>query len=384
MFVNRTLVKSIIDGLKYYPVVAITGPRQSGKSTLLKQILSDYKYVSLENPDHRLFARKDPNGFLAQYGPKLVIDEAQLIPDLFSYIQTIVDDNKQMGQYVLSGSQNFLLHSKIKQSLAGRVAIYKLFPFDISELKKVNLLTPEYEETLFKGLYPALYTRSIPTNLFYKNYLSTYIEKDVTDEFGITNSTMFIKFIRLCAGHVGQQVNYSEFSKILGVSLPTIRFWFSILETSYIIHLLQPHFNNFNKRLVKSPKLYFYDTGLVTYLLGIRNVEEFVMHSYKGALFENFIINEYVKQNYHLQLDKNFYYWKESSGNEVDLIIENGLKYDALEIKATKTIVPKLFKGLDKFKEISGDFIHDKILVYGGNESQKRTNYTVKAWHDVK
>ena len=339
--------------------------------------------MSLENPDNRDFASKDPNGFLALYDQKVIIDEVQLVAHLFSYIQTIVDDQMQIGQYVLSGSQNFQLLASIRQSLAGRVAMYKLFPFDAAELKSEDLLPTDYEILLLRGSYPAIYSRSMPSKLFYTNYITTYIEKDISDEFGINNTAVFRKLIQLCARHAGQQVNYSEFSKILGISVPTVRSWFSILESSYIIFLLHPYHNNFNKRLTKSPKLYFYDTGLVAHLLGIRHEEELVLHPSKGAIFENFIISEKIKLNAHFKQGSNFFYWKQSLGLEIDLLIENGLKNHAVEIKSTKTITSKLFTNLDKFERLSGNLISDKILIYGGNTSQNRTNYKVKAWYDI-
>ena len=382
--VNRTIVEGINAYMQRYPIVALTGPRQSGKTTLLKGMFPDFRYVSLENPDNRAFAENDPNGFLQLYDQKVILDEVQRVPALLSYIQTIVDSNNMMGQFILSGSQNFNLMKSITQSLAGRVALFKLLPFDMTELKSADLLPSDYEQLIIKGSYPALYDRSIPFASFYANYIETYIQRDVTELLSIRDFGLFRTFLKLCAARIGQQLNIANLSSETGVSVPTLRSWISILESSYIMYQLPPFFKNFNKRLVKSPKLYFYDTGLASFLLGIRNEKTLLESEFKGALFENMIITEYVKQNYHNNLYHDFYYWRDSNGHEVDLLVSNDTAYDAIEIKSTKTILPKQFAGLDFLANIGGDAIRRKILVYGGDSSQKRTHYQIWAWSDIK
>ena len=382
--IERSIAKVINELMLVYPVIALTGPRQSGKTTLLKSMFKDYRYVSLENPDNRLFAEQDPNGFLELYNQKVIFDEVQRVPSLFSYIQTLVDESKIMGQFILSGSQNFSLIKSITQSLAGRVALFKLLPFDFEELQSQNLLPPDYASMIMRGCYPALYDRPIPTTAFYANYIETYVERDLSEILNVKDIRLFRIFLKLCAGRIGQQLNLTNLAKEAGISIPTVKSWLSILESSYIAYQLPPFFNNFNKRLVKSTKLYFYDTGLVSYLLGIKSEKSIQESEFKGALFENLVINEYIKQNYHHNLYREFYFWRDSNGHEVDLLVSNETAYDIIEIKATKTILPKLFDGLDLLKNIGNEKINRKILVYGGKESQNRSNYKVWAWNNVK
>lgn len=382
--INRGLAKAINELMLVYPVIALTGPRQSGKTTLLKSMFKDYRYVSLENPDNRLFAEQDPNGFLELYNQKVIFDEVQRVPSLFSYIQTLVDESKMMGQFVLSGSQNFSLMKSITQSLAGRVALFKLLPFDFEELQSHNLLLPDYASMIVRGCYPALYDRPIPTATFYANYIETYVERDLSELLHVKDIRLFRTFLKLCAGRIGQQLNLTNLANEAGISIPTVKSWLSILESSYIVYQLSPFFNNFNKRLVKSTKLYFYDTGLVSFLLGIKSEKAIHESEFKGALFENMVINEYIKQNYHRNLYHEFYYWRDSNGHEVDLLISNETAYDIVEIKATKTVLPKLFEGLDLLKSIGKETINRKILVYGGVENQNRNDYKVWAWNNLK
>jgi uncharacterized protein len=382
--VSRTIINAINELAKVYPIIAVTGPRQSGKTTLLKELFNDYRYVSLENPDNRFFAENDPNGFLELYNNKVIFDEVQRVPALLSYMQTLVDSSKRMGQFILSGSQNFNLMKSITQSLAGRVALFKLLPFDFSELKSENLLPIDYPELVIKGSYPAIYDKHIPPAAFYANYVQTYIERDVTELLSVKDINLFRTFLKLCAARIGQQLHLTNLSNEAGISLPTVKSWLSILESSYILYQLPPFFNNFNKRLVKSPKLYFYDTGLACFLLGIKNETTLIESDFKGALFENLVINEYMKQNLHHNLYHDFYYWRDSNGHEVDLLVSNQVAYDIIEIKATKTLLPKLFEGLDLLASIGQKTINRKILVYGGQETQKRTQYQIWAWHDLK
>src|SRR6185437_3893059 len=322
-FISRRIAPVIKAQQTKFPVLAVTGPRQSGKTTLLKAIFDDYRYVSLENPDTRSFALDDPVGFLNVYDSKIIFDEVQRAPALFSYIQSKVDESGKMGQFILSGSQNFHLLNSITQSLAGRVALFKLLPLDFSELKAANLLENVYTKASIKGFYPAIFDRDINSVIFYSNYLQTYIEKDVTALTNVRDLRLFRTFLGLCAGRAGQLVNFSALANECDISHGTAKAWLSILESSYIIFLLQPYYQNFNKRLVKSPQLYFYDTGLLNYLLSIRTAAELEENRLKGQIFENLILAEYQKKNHHLYLHQDYYFWQDSNAHEVDLLIKN-------------------------------------------------------------
>jgi len=383
MFVKRQIADFIKIQQSKFPVLAITGPRQSGKTTLLKELFKSYKYISLESPDVRAFAMDDPNGFLKEYGNQVILDEVQRVPSLFSYIQTRVDESGSMGQYILSGSQNFHLLNNITQSLAGRVALFKLLPLDFEELKEKNLLEHDYAKAIFKGFYPAIFDRAIDPKVFYANYVQTYVEKDVTDLLNIKDLKTFRTFLGLCAGRAGQLLNVSALANDCNVSQPTAKAWLSILESSYIIFQLQPYYQNFNKRLVKSSKLYFYDTGLLCYLLGIRSPEEIKLNRLKGNLFENLVLAEIQKKNFHQYTQLDFYFWQDSNANEVDLLIKRHNGFDVFEIKATETITPDLFKQLDKFEAIALPNEVKKTLIYGGVKDQKRTNYHISGWQNV-
>jgi predicted AAA+ superfamily ATPase len=381
---TRNIIKSINELKKQFPIVAITGPRQSGKTTLLKEAFPGYEYISLENPDILEYANRDTKGFLEVFNNHVIFDEAQRCPKLFSYLQTKVDSRKEMGQFVLSGSQNFHLMQSITQSLSGRVALFKLLPFDFQELKNGNLFPKTYQEAIYKGFYPAIYDRNIKPQNYHNSYIQTYVERDISDVLQVRDIKQFRDFVKICAGRVGQILNINSLAKDCGISQPTAKSWLSLLENSYIVFLLQPFYNNFNKRVLKTPKLYFYDTGLASFLLGIRSAKDVDSHTMKGGLFENLIIAELVKQNHHYYQLKEYWYWRDSNGNEIDLLCENKEKHDIFEIKATKTIMSDLFKGLDHFESTAGkEFVKNKILAYGGEENQKRTKYTIKSWSQV-
>jgi uncharacterized protein len=380
--------RDIITGINFYktkyPILAVTGPRQSGKTTLLKELFPDYQYLSLENIDLRNFLENDPNGFFEKYSEFCIFDEAQRAPLLFSYLQTKVDEDKIMGQYILSGSQNFHLMKNITQSLAGRVAIFKLFPFDFNELKAHHLLDKDYIKAMLKGFYPAIFDRDIPSRNFYTNYIQTYVERDITDLINIHDLRTFRIFLSLCAVRAGQLLNLSNLAKDCGISQPTAKSWLSALENSYIVFLLQPLHNNFNKRVMKSPKLYFYDTGLLCHLLKIKEEDQIRTNPIKGNLFENMIIAEYVKQNWHQNKTEEFWFWRDSAGHEVDLIRQDDYLYDVIEIKSTATITQELFKGISYFASLAKDTIKSQTLVYAGLDNQKRTIANVVSWYDLK
>jgi predicted AAA+ superfamily ATPase len=382
-FIQRQIAPIIKAQKSKFPVLALTGPRQSGKTTLLRELFSDYRYVSLENPNIRSFALDDPIGFLNQYDQKVIFDEVQRVPELFSYIQGRVDESKMMGQYILSGSQNFHLLNSITQTLAGRVALFKLLPLDFTELKQPGLLASSYTQAAIKGFYPAIFDRDIDPVIFYANYIQTYIEKDVTELMNIKDLKLFRTFLSLCAGRAGQLLNFSAIANECDISHNTAKAWLSILESSYIVFFLQPYHQNFNKRLIKSPKLYFYDTGLLTHLLGIRTAEELEENRLKGHIFENMILAEYQKQNHHLYLHLDYYFWQDSNAREVDLLMKKGQGFSIFEIKATQTISTALFKEMDRFEEIAAPAPVNKTLIYGGSENEKRTKYNVLSWRNI-
>lgn len=363
-----------------YPILVVTGPRQSGKTTFLKTQFSEYQYVNLENIDNRNYALEDPNGFLKQYNSYVIFDEVQRVPHLFSYLQTKVDEDKIMGQYILSSSQNFHLMQNITQSLAGRVALFKLLPFDNDEMADAGWLSDDYAVTLQKGCYPAIYDRNIASKVFYSNYIQTYVERDLSELIHVKDLKLFRNFISLCAARAGQLLNLNSLANECGISQPTAKSWISVLETSYIVYQLQPYFSNFNKRVTKSSKLYFYDTGLLCFLLKITDAESVKISSQKGNLFENFVVSEYVKKNYHNNLLRDLWFWRDAVGHEVDLIWQETERLNLVEIKASETIMSDMFKGLSYFEKLKPELIESKTLIHTGLFDQKRTIGKVTSW----
>lgn len=379
--IERHLANIIKKGARQYPVVTITGPRQSGKTTLVKTLFSGYKYVNLEDTELREFANSDPKGFLNNYGTKLIIDEVQYVPKLLSHIQVIVDRSDKKGQFILTGSQNFLLMENISQSLAGRVAIYNLLPFSTDELKQAGKENSDYDTYLYKGFYPRIYKEKLNATDWLKNYVQTYLERDVRKLSNVGDLIKFQQFLKICAGRCGQLINYSELGNQLGITYHTAQNWLSVLEASFIVFRLSPYYNSFNKRIIKSHKLYFFDTGLASYLLGINSVEQLKTHYAKGALFENLIISEIIKKNNNSGTNPNIWFWRDSAGNEVDCIVESGNRVYAAEIKSGKTINSDFFKGLEYWKKISPE--SDALLIYGGNEDQQRTGSKIISWKNI-
>jgi len=381
--IKRTIKKEIDKLCKKYPVIAVTGPRQSGKTTFLKEEFSDYRYVNLENPEIRNFAENDTKNFLKEFDKFVIIDEVQRVPVLFSYLQAKVDEDKIMGQYIISGSQNFHLMQNISQSLAGRVALFKLFPLDFSEMKSESLLDENYAVNLQRGFYPAIFDRNIPSKTFYSNYIQTYVERDLSEIINVKDLKTFRNFVSLCASRVGQLLNLNSLANECGISQPTAKSWISVLESSYILFLLQPYHSNLNKRITKSPKLYFYDTGLLSFLLKINDPKNLLLHPQKGSLFENFVVAEFIKNNYHQNLLRDFWFWRDVQGHEVDMIWQDDFLLNLVEIKASETIMTDMFKGLTYYENLDKESVKTKTLIHTGNFTQERSLGKVETWWNI-
>jgi uncharacterized protein len=368
---------------KGYPILAITGPRQAGKTTLAQSTFPDKPYVSLEDPDTRSYADEDPRGFLARFPNGAVLDEAQRCPALFSYLQTRVDASRQMGEFVLTGSQQLGLLSNITQSLAGRVGLVQLLGFSVPELQQAKVALPSLDALLWRGLYPPLYDRDLAPSQWFANYVMTYAERDVRQIIEVQNLSLFQRFLKMCAARCGQLLNLSSMANDCGVSYKTIGAWVSVLEAGYVIFLLQPHHQNFGKRLVKTPKLYFYDTGLAAYLMGIADADHLAIHSARGALFENLVISEFMKQRFNQGLASNLYFWRNHTGEEVDLVLEQGGQLLPVEIKSGSTFNASFLDGLNKWARYAGDAALPPRLVYGGESSMVRSGVDVQSWRNI-
>lgn len=375
--IPRILAHKIKEMGSKFPIVAVTGPRQSGKSTLLRHLFPDYKYVSLEDLDMREFASSDPRGFIATYPSRTIIDEAQKVPSLFSYLQTRTDLTGETGMYMIAGSQNFMLMEAIDQSLAGRTAIMKLLPFSRQELHEAELLPPTIDQQIFKGAYPRIYSNDIDPNDYYPSYIQTYVEHDVRTLVNVSNLGMFLRFIRLCAGRIGQVFNRTSIATETGCSAATVDSWISVLEASYICYRLEPNFNNYNKRIIKSPKLYFYDTGLACSLLGITSPEQAATHYLRGGLFENMVVNQFIKNSLNRGIAPDLTYWRDSSGTEVDLIETKGGRQFGYEIKSGQTFFKDFFKGLKAWGAYSGTPANRRAVIYGGLSASQTSDGAV-------
>lgn len=378
--IDRDIADKIKQLSEKFPIVTVTGPRQSGKSTLLKHIFSDWRYVSLENPDMRSFASEDPNGFIKTFDNHVIIDEAERVPSLFSYLQTHIDDINETGMYMLAGSRNFHLMAAIDQSLAGRTAIMKLLPLSRHELHEAGELPNTINEQIFKGFYPRIYDKDIAPTDYYPSYIATYVERDVRAMLNIGDLGRFTRFIRLCAGRIGQLLNKSNLATETGVTIPTVESWLSVLEASYILYRLEPNFNNYNKRIVKTPKLYFYDTGLACSLLGITSSEQLDVHFLRGGLFENMVVNQFIKDGLNRGIMPDLTFWRDSSGTEVDLVETNGLEQHGYEIKSGNTFTASFFDGLRKWGELSHTPESRRTVIYCGSNDLQTSNGRVVAF----
>ncbi len=365
---------------RQYPIVTLTGPRQSGKSTLLRTTFPDYAYVSLEDPDMRMFASEDPRGFLSTYPKRAILDEVQRVPALLSYLQGHTDSAGETGMYLLAGSHNFLLMEQIGQSLAGRTAILKLLPFSHRELASGGWLKGDTNREIFFGGYPRLFDKSIEPTDFYPSYIQTYVERDVRLVRNILNLSSFARFIRLCAGRIGQLLNLSSLANDCGISVPTASSWLSLLEASYICYLLRPDHKNYARRLVKTPKLYFYDTGLACSLLDIRSHSQVDTHFLRGGLFENLVINELMKRAFNRGREPTMYFWRDSTGNEVDLLDYTDGPVQAYEIKSGASYTKSYLKSLARWRELSGTASEQCHVVYGGAQALRSSHGDIIPW----
>jgi len=397
--IKRDLQSTLAKTARSYPVVTLTGPRQSGKTTLVRAAFPKHDYASLEDPDVRSFAIEDPRGFLSQFRGPVVLDEVQRTPDLFSYIQTIVDQESRPGRFILTGSQNFLLLRSISQSLAGRSAVLHLLPLSLNELvgrrsfpissigrslpPRSNSEQHDLMKTLHRGFYPRIHDRDLDARKWFGNYYRTYVERDIREIVNVGDIESFGRFVRLCAGRNGQLLNLSSLANDCGITHTTARRWLSILEASFLVTLLRPHHRNFNKRLIKSPKLYFLDTGLLCYLLRIAAPEDLHMHASRGAVFESFVLTELMKNLLNRGDEPALHFWRDSTGHEIDVLIEQGEHLIPLEVKSGQTVAGDFFSGLRYWRGLVGDPSSPAALVYGGDRSFRREGVTVYRWSDL-
>jgi predicted AAA+ superfamily ATPase len=372
--IKRIAEKKLRELAASFKAVAVTGPRQTGKTTLVKSIFPEKPYVSLENPDTRQFAIEDPRGFLKGFPKGAILDEVQRTPEIFSYLQEILDNTLTPGSFILTGSDNFLLQQNIAQSLAGRVGYLNLLPFSIEELEAGNWLPTSDEELMWKGCFPPVYDQAIVPSDWCPNYIRTYIERDVRQIKNISDLIQFERFFRLVAGRSGQELNHSAIAVEAGIDFKTVQSWIGILESSFIVHLLPPFYNNYNKTIVKRPKLYFLDTALLCHLLGIHNISHLSSHPLRGAIFETMVVAEMVKSRLHCGLPMNLYFWRDKSGHEIDMIIRTNDELLPVEIKSGQTIIPEFFKNLNYWRKLSG--VNYSLVLYGGEAVQERSDGT--------
>jgi uncharacterized protein len=366
-----------------YPVVTITGPRQSGKTTLVKAAFPHKTYVNLESLEEREYALSDPRGFFSRLPDGAILDEVQRVPSLLSYIQVIVDDCNRNGLFVLTGSCQFELMSSVTQSLAGRTAMLRLLPFSLSEIGSIKKKLGGIDGILHKGFYPRVIDQDLDPAQAYGDYFETYVERDLRQLIHVRNLSQFQKFVRLCAGRVGQLVNLSSLGNDIGLTHTAVREWLTLLETSYIAFLLEPFHRNIGKRLIKTPKLYFYDVGLAAYLMGIEQPSHLHTHPLRGHLFENMIVMEALKYRFNSGMRNNLTFFRDRTGNEVDLLYSAGENILAIEIKAAETVNASLFQGLLTLENTIHVSRIDKVMVYGGDREETRSGVQIVPWHRV-
>ncbi|OGT72560.1 MAG: AAA family ATPase [Gammaproteobacteria bacterium RIFCSPLOWO2_02_FULL_57_10] len=368
---------------KGFPVIALTGPRQSGKTTLAKAVFGqDKPYVSLENPDEREFAEQDPLRFLQRFPSGAILDEVQRCPGLLSWLQGIVDERGRMGDFILTGSAQFEFVSNLTQSLAGRIGRVELLPLSAGELAPAALL-PDLDTLLWQGSYPALYDRELRADDWFANYVNTYVERDVRQLLAVRDLTQFQRFLRMCAARSGQLLNLTALGADCGISAVTAREWLSVLEASYLIVRLQPYHRNFGKRLVKTPKLYFLDSGLMAWLLGIHGTDALAIHAQRGHLFESFVVSEFIKQRYNAGRPAELYFWRDNVGHEMDLLYETPAGLQAVEIKSGATFASDWLQGPDKWLSFAGNDALPPLLVFGGSGAWQRGHCKVVGWREL-
>lgn len=373
---QREMALELLEMSKAYPVVTLLGPRQSGKTTLSKALFPGKPYVTLEDMDERSLAESDPKGFLARFNEGAIFDEIQRVPKLLSFIQGVVDNKDKKGLFILTGSHQLALHESVSQSLAGRTAILKLLPFDINEIANI---TQQFslDEYIYHGMYPRIYKDDLQPTKFYRDYVQTYLERDVRQMVNVKDLALFQQFLKLCAGRVGQIFNSHNLSNELGISYHTVSNWLSILEASFVIFRLQPYFENFGKRIIKSPKIYFTDVGLAAYLLDITTMEQISRDPLRGSLVENLVISEFIKNRLNKGFEPNFYFYRDSNQNEIDLIFKDGNNLIPIEIKSSQTFQPQFLKGLEYFKALTKERCKKGILIYGGEQEQRLNDFFI-------
>ncbi|MCL1812084.1 MAG: ATP-binding protein [Treponema sp.] len=381
--IPRIAEKTLRRYAKGFPVACITGPRQSGKTTLAKLTFPKKKYISLEDPDIALLARSDPRGFLETWPNGLILDEAQYVPELFAYIKTMVDKDPKPGKYIITGSQQFNLMEKVTESLAGRAAFLTLFPFSMAELEPLGMCGQDPFELILKGLYPPLYDRNISARDFYSAYIASYIERDLRQLVNVKDLSTFQHFTKFCAARTGGILNLSSLAADCGITHNTAKAWISALETSGIIFLLKPYYKNFGKRLIKSPKLYFTDSGLACRLLGIKTVRELFINPLRGSLFEGFIISELIKNRLNRGETPELWFWRDNAGTEIDCLIGDGEKLYATEIKSGKTFNEEMIRSLNHWQKINGTSAKTKMLVYAGSEKTTFKGIRLVPWRET-
>ncbi len=384
--IARNIKALLLQLSRQYPIVTLTGPRQSGKTTLAKLLFPFKPYVTLEDPDVRRFAADDPRGFLAQYSSGAIFDEIQRAPELPSYLQGMVDANPRPGQFILTGSQQFELMTQVTQSLAGRTGLLRLLPLTLAETQRfsTNRATKQtLPEVLRRGFYPRIHDHKLDPSQALADYFSTYVERDLRQLTAVHDLQRFERFVRLCAGRSGQLLNLVSLGNDAGVSQPTARAWVDLMQTSFILYLLPPWHTNSGKRLVKSPKLYFYDVGLACWLLGLRTAEQVSRDPLWGSLFENFVIMEALKDRLNAGESAEMYFYRDSEGNEVDLLLPTGGQMHAVEIRAGATVNPDYFKGLKTFQKHHPQALASGNVIYGGTQGQQRSDWPVFSWRGL-
>jgi len=383
--IDRNITPMLRQLASQYPVITLTGPRQSGKTTLTQRVFFDKPYVTLEDPDTRRYASEDPRGFLMQYAQGAIFDEIQRAPELTSYLQGMVDVDPRPGRFVLTGSHQFELMSQVAQSLAGRTAVLRLLPFTLAEVQRLrgSAAPPDLAQTLLAGFYPRIHDQGLNPSQALADYFATYVQRDLRQLAAVQDLQRFERFVRLCAGRTGQLLNLSSLGNDAGVTHTTARAWIDLLQSSYIVHLLPPWFANTGKRLVKASKLYFHDVGLACWLLGLRSAEQVARDPLWGSLFENFVVMEAMKDRLNAGATAEMYFYRDSEGNEIDLLIPVGAQLHAIEIKAGATVNPDYFKGLKTFAAHHPSVHASGCVVFGGDHGQCRSDWPVHTWRQL-